>query len=171
VAAPRQRRHAHHELKRVDPVRHQPSRAVLIVARRRDAHLSWQLDATHALDDRAERQRSFGRTGQLAGFLFSVAILDRNGRDITPKVRWTSSERAPVGHSPAVDDRTPPVPYLIDPIALTSRARSQPLAAQAVLPPSTGSSSRHHETSARSAATLVAQLTVRSTGVDLPPAG
>jgi hypothetical protein len=150
-----------------------------------DRHLgtrtwSWQLDATHGAPHLgADGSVSFTRAGRLAGFhILPVAILDSAGRDVTPAgLRWSLARNAS-GWTLGLrlDDKTLPVPYLIDPIALIA-ACALPVGAgsttSCTAATSTGSSSLGitKPSAAVAGDVMTAQVTVRSTGAISAPAG
>ena len=117
--------------------------------------------------------------GVLVGFrILPVAILDRDGRDVTPAgLRW-SLDRQGSGWRLGLwlDDARLPVPYLIDPIALIA-ACALPAGpggtTSCTAATSTGSSSLGitKPSAAVSGDVMVAQLTVRSTGAITAPGG
>jgi Bacterial Ig domain len=141
---------------------------------------SWQLDATHGsprLDP--DGGVGFTRDGRLVGYrILPVAILDGGGRDVTPAgLRW-SLERRGSGWRLGLrlDDRTLPVPYLIDPIALIAAcglAAGPGGTTSCTAATSTGSASLGitKPSGAVAGDAMVAQLTIRSTGAITAPAG
>ena len=141
---------------------------------------SWQLDATRGHPRLTpDGGVSFSRAGRLDGFhILPVAILDARGRDITPAgLRW-SLDRDGSGWILGVrlDDKTLPLPYLIDPIALIAAcglAVGPGGTTSCTAATSTGSSSLAITKPSATVAgdVLVAQLTVRSTGAITPPTG
>ncbi len=141
---------------------------------------SWQLDATKGTPHvGADGGVSFTRAGRLAGFrILPVAILSANGRDVTPAgLRW-SVNRNPSGWTLGLrlDDKTLPLPYLIDPTALIA-ACALPVGAgsttSCTAATSTGTSSLGitKPSAAVAGDVMTAQVTVRSTGAISAPAG
>ena len=147
----------------------------LTVDRRQGTRLwRWQLDASQG-SPRFDRDGgvSFVGAGRLAGLrILPVAILDREGRDVTPGgLRWSLARRGSTWTlSLRLDDRRLPVPYLIDPIVLIPSCDGTTGCTSAT---STGSSSLGiaRPSAAVAGDVMVAQLTVRSTGAITPPAG
>ncbi|HJX46928.1 MAG TPA: hypothetical protein VJ375_03715, partial [Gaiellaceae bacterium] len=141
---------------------------------------SWQLDATRGHPRLTpDGGVSFSHAGRLDGFhILPVAILDAHGRDVTPAgLRWSlDREGSSWILGVRLDDKTLPLPYLIDPIALIAAC------GLAVGPGGTTSCTAATSTGSSSLAitkpsatvvgdVLVAQLTVRSTGAITPPTG
>ncbi|HUJ92496.1 MAG TPA: hypothetical protein VLW05_07335, partial [Gaiellaceae bacterium] len=140
----------------------------------------WRLDAsdgTPRLD--ADGSVGFSRAGRVVGLhILPVEILDRHGRDVTPAgARW-SLTRNGAGWilGLRLDDRSLPVPYLIDPIALIAAcglAVGPGGTTSCTAATSTGSSSLGitKPSAAVNGDVMVAQITVHSTGAITAPGG
>ena len=178
-----QRRHAHHELRqRVDPVRDQPGRAVPdrrpAVRERAPGAGSSTRRAAPRTSTRTARSASRAPAGSQASTSSRSRSSTERPRHHTRRVCAGRSSERRSGWTLGLrlDDRTLPVPYLIDPIALIA-ACALPAGpggtTSCTAARSTGSSSLGitKPSAAVSGDTLVAQLTVRSTGAITPPAG
>jgi len=141
---------------------------------------AWRLDAsdgTPHLD--ADGAVGFSRAGRVVGLrILPVAIYDRHGRDVTPAGSRWSLTRSGADWILALrlDDRSLPVPYLIDPIALIAAcglAAGPGGTTSCTAATSTGSSSLGitKPSAAVNGDVMVAQITVHSTGAISAPAG